>query len=104
MGDAFIYKPSWKENKTLYNTVRALLWITPKTQDVTYLTGKLTGAGTSADIMPEPGQEQQSMYDRANAVERYHLNLSPWYTIGTSLLCEAIVLAMTIWHFSKQDF
>ena len=100
--------PGWQENKTVYNVVRAAKWITPKTQDITYLAARWSGAGTSFDLIPEEivvrDEGGRDMMARAAALEREQIQVSALETIGSSLVFEALVLASAIWMFSRKDF
>lgn len=100
--------PGWQENKTVYNVVRAVKWITPKTQDITYLAARWSGAGTSADLIPEEvvarDEATRDALARAKALEREQINVSALETIGSSLVFEALVLASAMWMFSRKDF
>ena len=107
MGDLFEVHPEWQEQKLVYNTVRTARWILPKTQDTTTLAAKWSGAGTSADIMPDgvvETTEDRAMLDRATEVERDRLEINPLYSIGSSLLFEAVVVMLAVWQFSRRDF
>jgi ABC-type transport system involved in multi-copper enzyme maturation permease subunit len=107
LADSFEIFPSWKENRMVYNTARVARWVIPKTQDVTYLAARWSGARTSADIIPEvPDQTEQEreMVERATETERARMNINPVHTIGSSLLFEAVVVMLAVWQFSRRDF
>jgi hypothetical protein len=42
--------------------------------------------------------------ERAGRAERERMNLSPVYTMGSSLLFEAVIVALAIWRFSRNDY
>ena len=37
-------------------------------------------------------------------VEAHMMTLDPWYSIGSSLLFELVVVLAAMWTFSRQDF
>lgn len=104
--DLFETYPSWQEQRSYYNAVRAARWIIPKTQDVTYLAARWTGTGAVTDIMPEPdpNDEDADLVIRASEVERMRMNVDSIDTIGSSLLFEAFIVLMAMWKFSREDF
>lgn len=102
--DTFDMFPTWKEHRTVYNAVRTARWIVPKTQDITYLARKWAGAGASADIMPSPGKADRQLIERASKIEENRMGVNPLYTIGSSLLFEAVIVLLAMWKFSRTDY
>lgn len=98
----------------------AVHYVTPKTQDIPFIAGKLTGAASIADAMspedmseftnhPDPQVRQQfrqmedrmeSDRDAARKIEDVNI---PW-SIGTSLGCEAVIVMIAIFIFSRRDY
>ncbi len=103
-GDAFETFPAWKENRWAYNAVLAARWAVPKTHDITYLAGKWSGAAVSTELVPEVEDKDKDMVQRAGESELERMNLNPLYTIGSSLLFEALVVLLTMWTFSRSDY
>lgn len=105
LGDAFEMYPEWKDNRTIYETATVMRWIVPKTQDLTYMARKWSGAASPLEMMGEPkDQKDRDMLDRASQAENARLEVRPVYSIGTSLLFEAAVVLLAMWKFSRQDY
>lgn len=104
--DYFEIYPSWQRNQTVYNAFRTARWIVPKTQDITYLAAKWSGAGTSDELLPDFEAEETDIVtiERAAAIERRRMNMNPLHTIGSSLLFEALVVMLAMWKFSRTDY
>lgn len=102
--DMFETFPSWKENKTAYTTARVARWIVPKTQDITYLASKWCGAAVTTDLLPNTNANAEDMLDRAEQLEKDRMNINPVYTIGSSLLFEAVIVLAAMWKFSRKDY
>jgi hypothetical protein len=106
--DAFDNFPDLKEHGTMYQAVRALVWIPPKTGDIPYIAARWAEAGTSVDIMPltaianTPKEAQR--FERAREVEEKELQKNPWVSIGSSLLFEAVVVLLAMASFSRKDY
>lgn len=101
--------PKLKERRVLYTTVRAVSWIPPKTGDFPYLLSRWTKAGTSVDIFPSEVLDAGSEMDRASLeaarqMEEKEIKKCPMKSIGSSLLFEAVVVAMAMWSFSRRDY
>lgn len=104
--DAF---PSLKEHRLIYNTIRVVHWIPPKTGDFDYLAARLAGAGTSADAFPpsmaQGGRPQdQAMIQLAREIEEKELLKDPVASIGSSLLFELVVVVWAMWIFARRDY
>ncbi len=97
---------SLKKQTLLYNTVRVVSWIPPKTGDIEYLVARWGGAGPSADMFPTNGFGAQDMADMAKArkIEEQELKKSPLASIGSSLIFEGLVILFGMWRFSRRDF
>jgi len=104
----FELNPDFKKHTLIYNSVRVASWIPPKTGDFTYLSAKWAGAGTSMDMFPEeiasqPGADPDQLR-RADEIERRELEKSPVYSIGSSLLFEAVILLVAMRGFVRRDY
>jgi len=102
------------------NVLRVTHTAIPKTQDIPYIAGKLTGAASLADTMnpedmsaytshPDPEVRRQFRQledrmeaDRASARDIEDVNI-PW-SIGTSLGCEAVVVLLAMVIFWRRDY
>lgn len=104
LDDAFVMFPSWTENQRIYHFVGALRWAVPKTQDITYVARGLAGAAPSKDVVPQPDASEEGMLRLAGKVEAKRMAISPVYTIGSSLVFEAVMLLLATWRFSRRDF
>jgi ABC-type transport system involved in multi-copper enzyme maturation permease subunit len=101
--------PELQTHATAYRTVRAVSWIPPKTGDITYLAARCANAGTSLDIVPSSVADGGTTKDReamqhGQEWEEAQLELSPLYSIGSSLLFEAVIVLIALWKFSRADF
>ncbi len=104
----FEFNPELKQHTRVYTAVRVLSWIPPKTGDFTYLSAKWAGAGTSMDIFAEgmadqPGADPDQLR-RVDEVERRELEKNPVYSIGSSLLFEAVILLLAMRGFVRRDY
>ena len=104
--ESFEYYPSWQSNQAVHKALQTARWIVPKTQDIIYLVAKLSGAGTSGELLPDPDLEETDMetIKRASVAERKRMNMNPLLTIGSSLLFEAVVLLLAMWKFARTDY
>lgn len=105
----FEFFPSLKENRLMYNTIRVLHWIPPKTGDFDYLAARLAGAGTSADAFPPSMSYVGRPQDRARMqlaqeIEQRELLKDPIASIGSSLLFEFVVVSWAMWIFVRRDY
>ncbi len=97
-------KTSWT-----YRTVYVLSWIPPKTGDLPILAARFANAGTSSELLPGsmtegvPPQQREDL-ELAREIEERQLKQPPIYSIGSSLLFEAVVLAFAMWSFARTDF
>jgi ABC-type transport system involved in multi-copper enzyme maturation permease subunit len=105
LGDAFEMYPKWKDSRMVYQTATAMRWVVPKTQDLTYIARKWSGAASPLEMMGDPkDQSDREMLDRASQAENARLEIHPVYSIGTSLLFETVVVLLAMWKFSRQDY
>lgn len=104
IGNLFETFPEWKKNRLAYNASIVARWIVPKTQDITYLAGKWSGAAVSTELVPEIEEGDRSAMERAGQAELERMSLNPVYTIGSSLVFELVVIAFAIWRFSRNDY
>jgi ABC-type transport system involved in multi-copper enzyme maturation permease subunit len=102
--DMFAVYPEWQEYKTVYQAVHLARWIVPNTQDIIYTAKKWSGAAGSAELVPDSLQKDPEMIERADRVEMDRTAISPAYTIGSSLLFEAVLVMIAMWKFSRRDF
>lgn len=99
--------PSWQQNRTAYAAFRVTKWVVPKTQDITYLAARWSGAGTSGELLPDPENataEDREAIQRATKLERKYMAVNPVLTIGSSLLFEALVVMLAMWKFARTDY
>ena len=102
--DAFEMFPTWKENRLAYNTLGVARWCIPKTQDITYLAAKWSGAGVSTELVPDVEEDDRPVVERAGRSELQRMAINPFYTIGSSLGFEMIVVLLAMWKFSRSDY
>ncbi len=93
----------------MHTASRVVSWIPPKTGDLPYQAARWAQAGTSADSMAVADVAAQSehdrlQYERARQVEEKELLKNPIYSIGSSLLFEAVVVLAAVWSFARRDF
>lgn len=101
--------PKLKEHKRIYETLRIVAWIPPKTGDIPYIAARWAEAGTSIDIfhpnlLASNNPEELQQIKRAKELEQKELDKSPYISIGSSLLFEAFILAWAISCFSRKDY
>ena len=73
------------------------------------IAGKLVGAGNVTDVfLPNPenpnSQVARDFQDARRAETRVTDELQPVVSIATSLLFEAIIVALAMWRFKRADF
>jgi ABC-type transport system involved in multi-copper enzyme maturation permease subunit len=98
--------PDLKQRRALYNAVRVVSWIPPKTGDFPYLAARWAQAGTSIDAMPffATAAISDAEWDRARELEEKELMKNPIYSIGSSLLFEAVIVLWAMWVFVHKDY
>ncbi|UCE59298.1 MAG: ABC transporter permease [Phycisphaerales bacterium] len=94
----------WQEQRSVYRSVHLARWIVPKTQDMTHIAKKWSGAAPVDEFLPEPAEEDRANYELAARIEAARMALNPVYTIGSSLLFEVVLLILAMWRFSRMDF
>jgi len=102
--DVFEIFPTWKENRLAYNALGVARWCIPKTQDITYLAAKWSGAGVSIELAGDVDDKDRPVMERAGRSELQRMNINPFYTIGTSLGFEVIVVILAMWRFARSDY
>jgi ABC-type transport system involved in multi-copper enzyme maturation permease subunit len=104
--DIFHLYPEWQEYKAAHTVAKAARWIVPKTHDITYLAKKWTGAAVSTELVQgdDISGEDRELLDRAAGVEKVRMAIPAAYTIGSSLLFEAVIVALAMWRFTRQDY
>ncbi len=101
--------PGLQERRVLNLAVHGVSWIPPKTADVTYLAAKWAQAGTSLGIVPDSmmqtaTDEERDQLERGRQWEEEQLEISAVYSIGSSLLFEAVLVLLGLWKFTRMDF
>ena len=96
--------PQWREQRTGLYTLRALRWVVPKTQDITYLAERWSGAGSGTNLIPDIPEQDVSMLERVRSLEAKRRNVNAVHTIGSSLVFEAVVVLLAMWTFSRKDY
>ncbi len=104
VGDLFELEKDMQKHRWAYRSVQIARWCVPKTQDITDLAAKWSGAAASTELMPEPPEEDREAIEQAKRTERKRMDINPVHTIGTSLLFEAVVVLLAMWRFSRQDY
>lgn len=104
MDDAFLMYPESQKYESAHRVIHAARWVVPKTQDVTYLSKKWTGAAGIDELMPTADEYDRKMLGRAANVEQSRMAVPALYTIGSSLLFELLVILLAMWKFSRTDF
>ena len=105
LGDLFEMYPEWKGNGLSYQTTMVARWVLPKTQDLTLIARKWSGAASPLEMMGEPANgEDREMIGQASQAEKARQNIHPAYSIGTSLLFEVAVVMVAMWKFSRRDY
>jgi ABC-type transport system involved in multi-copper enzyme maturation permease subunit len=97
--------PQLKERAAIYRAVQVISWIPPKTGDFDYLVARWSNAGTSVDVIPVGAADMSSVdYERTREIEEKELAKNQFYSIGSSLLFELVIVSLAIWKFSRQDY
>lgn len=106
-----VNRSQWEESAILRRvarTVRVMLWVVPKTQDIPEIAGKVLGASLVSDLVPGttgPTSAGSDELERLRQAEQSAVDrLSAWQSIGSSLLSEAVVVLLGIWRFRRADF
>lgn len=102
--DGFLMYPEWRKQRTACHVIHAARWIVPKTQDLTYLAKKWTGAADITQLLPNPDEYDQQLLGLAANAERARMAIPALHTIGSSLLFELGVILLAMWKFSRTDF
>jgi ABC-type transport system involved in multi-copper enzyme maturation permease subunit len=105
LDDAFDYSKEMRSYTRVRQTVNVARWIVPKTQDITYIAKRWTGAATASKLFAGSDDEaaRKALAD-ADEIELRRIRLNPTYTIGSSLLFEAALVLAAMWSFSRKDF
>lgn len=98
-------EPTLRANQALVRAVGLAAAIPPKTADIDYIASRWARAGTSLDLMPQdqialPPEERERIRER----ELRKIAANPAYSIGSSLLFEAVVVGLAMWRFCRSDF
>jgi len=89
--------------------------VVPKTGDIILIAGNLIGTdklydpenvAINADALPAPSQPSMLTPDARliAAGERRVRHINPWFSIGTSLAFEALILLIAVRRFSRAEF
>lgn len=92
--------------KTAHTAAKVARWVVPKTQDITYLAKKWSGGTVSTEFfsIDDAPDEDRQIIARAEDLERHRMEVRAVYTIGSSLLFEALIIALAMWKFTRQDY
>jgi ABC-type transport system involved in multi-copper enzyme maturation permease subunit len=87
-------------------SVRLVLWVIPKTQDIPYIAGNFVDAGLMTDMGPDDGVSgpDAKMLRGAKTAEKQFSKVNPWTSIGSSLVSEAVIVFFALWKFNRRDF
>lgn len=101
--------PELKKRRTVYAAARVLSWIPPKTGDFPYLAASWSQAGTSIDSLPyfdidTATDLERTQIERARQVEEQELAKNQFYSVGSSLLFEIVVVLLAMWTFARKDY
>jgi len=104
--DTFYLYPQWQKYGTAHTIARTARWVVPKTQDITYVAKKWTRAAAGTEFVPTDGAsaEDQRLIEGATKAERNRMRIPALYTIGSSLLFEALIVLLAMWKFTRQDY
>ncbi len=94
----------WQRLRTATAVVR---WLLPKTGDIPRLMKGLTGTDELEIIEQGLDDERLMTVEEKRylmAHERRMLEIPWYYSVGSSLLFEAVVLLLAAWRFSRKDF
>lgn len=109
-----------------YDAVRIASWIPPKTDDIAYISSRLARGGSVSDFFrldeerietevyfgpdmtAEEKQRQLEQLKRqarlTREYEQQRMRVNPFYSIGSSLLFEAVFVALALARFWRRDF
>ncbi len=87
---------------------RTMSWFVPKTSDIVEIAGQWVEGALISDILlsagePESEEERKSFEDGRRMEERAAA-VNPWTSIGSSLLCEAVIVFFAMYQFGRRDF
>lgn len=104
--DLFYVEPTFQQYERAYNAVKIARWIVPKTQDIAYKAKHWCKAATSTEFIhsSEVSADDARMLSRADQLERERMSMPATYTIGSSLLFEAVIVALAMWRFTRRDY
>lgn len=104
MDDQFEDRPQWREYTTAYHAVHVARWIVPKTADIMTFSKEIVRAARADDFLAGSADQDQAMIDHAVRVEERRMAVSPYSTIGSSLLFEGVIVLLAMWRFNRKDF
>jgi len=102
--DQFAANPSWQEYRTAYNASRVARWVLPNTSDITIKAKQWARAASSSELFAYEDPDSQETLKWAERVERDRAAIPAYYTIGSSLAFEAVVVLIAMWLFSRRDY
>ncbi len=95
--------------KNIYDGVKVVSWVLPKTRDVTLMVGQKIKTDSSNQslegmsllaFVDEDYMEGFESAENKKAANRHSLS----YTVGSSLLFECFILGIACWRFSRKDY
>ena len=110
VGDWFEADARLREDRVAYNAVRTACWVLPRSQDITYLACRWSGAHAPADFIQQFSsglkfsEDQRENVERAAAVDRELFEGDILPSIGASLAFEAVIVLSAMWYFTRKDF
>ncbi|MCB9855724.1 MAG: ABC transporter permease subunit [Phycisphaerales bacterium] len=82
----------------------------PNMREIPSIAGNLIGATVESEVSGQPSSGTVDLgmmtldYEKAEAAERRIGNVNPVTSIGSSLLFEAVIVAIAVWKFSRREF
>lgn len=102
--DRFAHSPAWQQYRTAYTASRVARWVVPKTADITIKAKQWARTATSSELIRGRNMDSDDAMDLAVKVERARMAIPAVYTIGSSLMFEAVVVLIAICLFSRRDY
>lgn len=101
--------PSLQRHERLYQVVRVVSWIPPKTAEFPYIVARWAQASTSVDLLPDfisetSNPNEYAQLDGARKMEEKELAKNPVYSIGSSLIFECAIVLWAMSVFVRKDY
>lgn len=99
-----------KQDTTAYQALRVATWIVPKTSDIEYLAARYARAGNTADTFsedmmpPESSREDREIVGRAHELDKKKRGVNTFYSLGSSLAFELVIVLLAMYKFTRRDF